>query len=228
MLWVLVHPLDISAYHVITHHMIHCAMDRNQRRIGEFVALSGKKKSNTGARLNITSKVIIIDCSDDSDSEEIEATTCLSVSADVPVRQFSDSDIENEVDNENEEEIQLVPQVSAVKHQSVKKSNEETVSEALVRFLEGDVDMEHLKVQLCMLPDTIKTAFDGSIKRVTNVRTIADVMMKSEIYQSMLCEVNKVLLLYFTFPVTTSTAERSFSSLRRIKTYLQIQRVLGS
>ena len=49
--------------------MILCAMDRNQRRIGEFVALSGKKKSpNTGARLNITSEVIMIDCSDDSDS----------------------------------------------------------------------------------------------------------------------------------------------------------------
>ena len=85
----------------------------------------GKKKSpaNTGARLNITSEVIMIDCSDDSDSQEIEATTCLSVSADVPVRQFSDSDVENE------EEIQLVPQVSAVTHQSVEKSNEETVSE---------------------------------------------------------------------------------------------------
>ena len=83
---VLAHPLDFSTYHVINHHMILCAMDRNQRRIGEFVALPGKKKSpNTGARLNITSKVIIIDCSDDSDSQEIEATTCLSVSADVPV-----------------------------------------------------------------------------------------------------------------------------------------------
>jgi len=48
-------------------------MDRNQRCIGEFVAFSGKKKSNTGARLNFTS-----------------------------------------------EEIQLVPQVSAVRQQSVK------------------------------------------------------------------------------------------------------------
>ena len=117
---VLTHPLDFSTYHVITHHMILCAMDHNQRRI---VALSGKKKSpNTGARLNITSEVIIIDCSDDSDSQEIEATMCLSVSADVLIRQFSD-------EVENEEEIQLVPQVSAVRQQSVEKSNEETVSE---------------------------------------------------------------------------------------------------
>ena len=118
---VLAHPLDFSTYHVITHHVIMCAMDRNQRRIGEFVALSGKKKSNTGARLNITSEVIMIDCSDDSDSQEIKATMCLSV----PVRQFSCHD--NEV--ENEVEIQLVPQVSVVRQQSVEKSNEEMVSE---------------------------------------------------------------------------------------------------
>jgi len=66
----------------------------------------------------------------------------------------------------------------------------------------------------------IKTSLNGTIKQVTNVRTIADSMMQSEIYQNMLCEVNKILVLYFTFSVTTSTAERSFSSLRRIKTYL--------
>jgi len=82
------------------------------------------------------------------------------------------------------------------------------LSEALITFLKGDA--ERLKVQLCMLPDTIKTALNGTIKRVTNVRTIADAMMQSEIYQNMLCEVNKILVLYFTFPVTTSTAERSF------------------
>jgi len=41
------------------------------------------------------------------------------------------------------------------------------------------------KVQLSMLPDMIKTALNGTIKRVTNVRTIADTMMQSEIYQNM-------------------------------------------
>ena len=155
---VLVHPLDFSTYHLITHHVILCAMDHNQRRIGEFVALSGKKKSpNTGARLNITSGVIMIDCSDDSDSQEIEATTCLSVSADVPVRQFSDSNVKNEV--ENEKEIQLVPQVSAVRQQSVKKSNEETVSEVdSSRSLSSLVDKP--KGSLSIARDT---TFDSAI-----------------------------------------------------------------
>ena len=97
----------------------------------------------------------------------------------------------------------------------------DTLPQEMVNLLEGDVDVERLKVQLCMLPDLIKTALEGTIKKVTNVRTIADAMVRSEIYQNMLSEANKVLSLYFTFPVTTATAERSFSSLRRIKTYLR-------
>ena len=34
-------------------------------------------------------------------------------------------------------------------------------------------------------------------------------------------QVDKLLKLYLTFPVTTPTAKRSFSSLRHIKTYLR-------
>ena len=55
----------------------------------------------------------------------------------------------------------------------------------------------------------------------TNVRTIPDAMMQSDIYKTMLCEVNKLLLLYFTFPVTTATAEWFFLSLQRVKSCLR-------
>lgn len=64
-----------------------------------------------------------------------------------------------------------------------------------------------------MIPDMIKTAFDGSIKKVTIMRTLTDAMNKSEIYKGMLGEVDKLLKMYFTFPVTSATAERAFSSL---------------
>ena len=71
-----------------------------------------------------------------------------------------------------------------------------------------------------MLPGLVKTTLEGTIKKVTNIRTIADVMVRSVTYQNMLSEAKKVLSLYFTFPVTLATAERFFSSLHRIKTYL--------
>ena len=37
----------------------------------------------------------------------------------------------------------------------------------------------------------------------------------------MFTEVDTLLCLYFTIPITTCTTERSFSCLRRIKTYLR-------
>ena len=45
----------------------------------------------------------------------------------------------------------------------------------------------------------------------------AEAMNKSHVYKGMLSEVNKLLKFYLTFPVTTATAEWSFSSLWRIK-----------
>ena len=46
-------------------------------------------------------------------------------------------------------------------------------------------------------------------------------MNTSTIYKSMLSEVDKLLKLYYTFPVTTASSERSFFSLHRIKTFLR-------
>ena len=91
----------------------------------------------------------------------------------------------------------------------------EPISDVLLDFLGSDVDCNRLKIQLLMVPDMIKTAFacELPVKEVTNVRTIAKSMKQSEIYKGMLSEIYKVLKIYFTFPVTSATAERSFSSL---------------
>ena len=79
-----------------------------------------------------------------------------------------------------------------------------------------------------MIPGMIKTAFDGSIKKVTTLRTLTDAMNKSEIYKGMLSEVDKLLKVYFMFPVTSATAERAFSSLHRIKTFLRSTMTVSS
>ena len=80
-----------------------------------------------------------------------------------------------------------------------------------------------VKIQLSMVADMIKTSLTDkiTIKEVTNVRTIADIMQQSEIYKGMLTEIDKILKIYYTFPVTSATAESSFSALRRIKTFLK-------
>ncbi len=88
------------------------------------------------------------------------------------------------------------------------------------RFFNNDLDQDRMKAQLLMLKDAIKTANTGILK-VTNVRTVADIMQENHIIQEMLSEIAKLLKIYFTFPVTSATAERSFSSLRRLKTFLR-------
>ena len=90
----------------------------------------------------------------------------------------------------------------------------------------NDVDLLRLKTQLLMLPDLIRTRNLKlpnclPIKRVTNVRTICDIMNEIGISKEMLSEVLRLLNFFYTLPVTTSTAERTFSALRRLKTFLR-------
>jgi len=73
-------------------------------------------------------------------------------------------------------------------------------------YLKNDFLLENLKIQLSMLSDAIKTSSLG-IKKVTNVRTITSVMNECSIFKSMLQEVDKLLKLYLTFPVSTSPAD---------------------
>ena len=109
----------------------------------------------------------------------------------------------------------------------VNAANGETlpeISDDTTKCFRGKIDVSHLKVQLQMLPGAVTTAFTGTsvkVKKVTNARTIADALTDNNLVKGMFSEVDKLLRLYFTFPVTSATAERSFSSLRLIKTYLR-------
>lgn len=46
-------------------------------------------------------------------------------------------------------------------------------------------------------------------------------MDKSTIYKNMLSEIDQLLIILFTIPITSATAKRGFSSLRRLKTFLR-------
>ena len=66
----------------------------------------------------------------------------------------------------------------------------DTSPDTVVDFLKNDAEVDHLKIQLHVLPDLINTALAGSIKKATYIRTIVDALVKSNIYQNMLHEVN--------------------------------------
>ena len=73
-------------------------------------------------------------------------------------------------------------------------------------ILAVNVDVEHLKDQLSLLQVMIMTASEtASVTKFTNIRTVADAMNKSSIYKNiMLSELDKLLNMYYTFPVTTA------------------------
>ena len=87
-------------------------------------------------------------------------------------------------------------------------------------FLEKDFDLKRLCTHLALVADMVKQA-TPQVTTVTNIRTIAQAINSNHIYKKMLSEVFMLLSLYFTFPVTTASAERSFSALRRLKTFLR-------
>ena len=86
----------------------------------------------------------------------------------------------------------------------------------------ADIKFDTLEQQLAMLPTVCNVG--RGIKKVTTITTITDAITSvstNEIAKSMLSEVEKLLRIYLTIPITTSTSERSFSGLRRLKTHLR-------
>ena len=95
-----------------------------------------------------------------------------------------------------------------------------------LQIYEKDLSMVQLHLQLQMLPNLVNTRNSlrkdqPPITKITKVRTIAELLTEVEVGKSMLPEVSTLLQIYFTLPVTTATAERSFSALRRLKTFLR-------
>jgi len=88
-----------------------------------------------------------------------------------------------------------------------------------------DVDEQRLCVQLKMLPDLVHTYNERNpatpIKQVTSLRTLCDIINDVSSSKVMFSEVFRILRLVLTIPVTSATAERTFSVLRRLKTFLR-------
>ena len=89
---------------------------------------------------------------------------------------------------------------------------------AVTECYRNDLDFDRLSQQLRSLHDLC-----SHYRKVTNVDSITQALVESDnrAIRAMLSEVRKLLQLYLTVPVTSSTSERSFSALRQIKTYLR-------
>ena len=97
-------------------------------------------------------------------------------------------------------------------------------SEEFLEKYSTDVNIERLQIQLTMLPDLINTAneqYQFGIKRVTLINTLGEIMNTCIFLKSMFSEVHRLLRVYLTIPMSSATAERTFSALRALKNYMR-------
>jgi hypothetical protein len=83
-----------------------------------------------------------------------------------------------------------------------------------------DINGERLKLHLAMFGDLCRSAKPKPIT-IGNVNDILQCLKGNEPWKNMLPELACFLRLFLTIPVTSCTAERSFSALRRLKTFLR-------
>jgi hypothetical protein len=102
-----------------------------------------------------------------------------------------------------------------------------TLPEAL-QLYDKILDMDKLSSQLPMLRAVIETAGKVSkdrvtrdIKTVSSVRCLANILNCSDFGMNLCSEIYTLCMIYLAVPMTSATAERSFSTMRRIKTYLR-------
>ena len=98
------------------------------------------------------------------------------------------------------------------------------MSENFKAVCDVDVDINKLAIELSMLPDVLKTANQEhklGIKKVTTINTVCELFNTCTFAKSMLLNVHRLLRIYLTVPMTSATAERTFSALRRVKSYLR-------
>ena len=118
-------------------------------------------------------------------------------------------------------DLHVVSEVEALILNAANGEEISDIPEAVCDYFKEKINLSDLKIQLCMLPNAIQTVQGTKIKRVTTIRTVAETLNTSTMVNGMLKEVGKLVQAYYTFPVTSATAERSFSCLRRIKTFLR-------
>ena len=81
-----------------------------------------------------------------------------------------------------------------------------------------DISISELSKQLPLLHDMVKNSLP-SVKSITSLHTICDAMNTNEIFKEMFSSVHLMLRLILTSPITSATAERSFSALKDLNTY---------
>ena len=89
-----------------------------------------------------------------------------------------------------------------------------------------EIDIGRLAIQISLFSDYLKCLgekHNQQVKEMTKISTIRSLLILEDgiVSRTMFSELCKLLRIYLTCPVSSATAERTFSTLRRLKTYLR-------
>ena len=95
----------------------------------------------------------------------------------------------------------------------------------LSQFYLNDLTQDKLAREVTFIPDILqcvrKSEKYKGLKQISSISTICDIMIDFPSYAELCPEIVKLIRIFLTVPVSTATAERFFSSLRRLKTCLR-------
>ncbi len=80
-----------------------------------------------------------------------------------------------------------------------------------------DINFFELRKQLQLLHGAVKTA-QPTVKTVTSIHTICDAMNERDSLKKLLSSIHGLLRLALTVPISSATAERTFSALKFVFT----------
>eukprot|EP00795_Rhopilema_esculentum_P004168 gene4168-20356_t len=86
------------------------------------------------------------------------------------------------------------------------------------------IDKEKLKLQLDDLPTILgpyNTKEEKKITSISRISTIANILIAMPCAKRQCSEVHKIMKLYYTVPLSLASCERTFSAMRRLKTWLR-------
>ena len=124
----------------------------------------------------------------------------------------------------NQETLQYLLSVERLILEPFQENNQysSTSSKELQRefpLLEGDINFDKLISELSLLRPTFQSVCP-EIKKVTSINTVIEFLKRANM-EVTFKEFGKLVKLYLTVPVSNASAERGFSTLRRVKTYLR-------
>jgi hypothetical protein len=90
--------------------------------------------------------------------------------------------------------------------------------QVLENMFSSDLDFGKFQCELKLLPRLLVIA---NVQSMTKLDSVCEAFVKNPSSSSIYGETVRLLKIYFTVPMTSCSAERSFSSLRRLKTYLR-------